>query len=405
MAYTGTFIFKSTDAGAPVLEGRIYSTNANGTLVYLLKKCLVDGYNSQASCSATRSGTTATIAKTTHGFLAGQVVRISGFSETNFNGDFKIATATANDFTITVANTGAASEGANGTTIMCPLDWVEHGSNSDSHRAFQQPNDVGITNQCWYSFYDGTTQHVRFKGFTGTLSALTSTLPDTDGGTAFPTTAQFSGGLHISRSSSNDSTARAWTIVSDRRTIHVMLKASGATTVHAFSIGQIVSYKSTTDSWNAMIMGNNDIVNNGGYNAWLLNTTTTWPSATAHGLWFSGAYSSGAGTSTPGNKPVLTGATNGGTQPGATASLTYPAPVAGGLMLQRMVLAESVAVGPDLRGHSPGMWFPWHQRPLTEDTTFTGATGSSIAGRTFYVAQGPNNGQVFIELRDGSYWD
>lgn len=63
--------------------------------------------------SVTSSGTTATVNKTAHGFIAGRKVLISGADQANYNGEFTIATVSANSFTYTIP--AAATTPATGT--------------------------------------------------------------------------------------------------------------------------------------------------------------------------------------------------------------------------------------------------------------------------------------------------
>ena len=410
MAYNGTFLFKSTDSGAPVLTGRAYSTAPTETLINLLNVVFVDGYNTQTSCSVTRTTNVATVAKTAHGFRDGAVVRHTGFDYADYNIDAKITVLDANSYTYLVANSPTTPGGTSGTAKVCPLDWGVHANNSTQQRAWQQPSDVGVTNRCWLSMYDALTGSARYRGYTGTFTAASfpsATLPDSDGGTSFPTVAQQSGGFYITRSSDSSSSARAWVVISDRRTIYVFIKYSTSTTCHAFSFGQITSYRNATDNWPTAITGNLDSANNGALQSLMLSPSTAWTS-TVQGMHFAGAYNATGAGSIAGSKPVLYGATAGSLYPGHAASINYTAPIQGGLMLQRMIVVEATA-NTDIRGHMAGLWFPWHQRPLSEDTTFTGATGSDIDGRTFYVVGSPGTGgtlgQMFVELRDGSYWD
>jgi len=67
-------------------------------------------------CSATRSGTTATLTKTSHGLANGDKVLIQGFSLQEFNGVFTVANSAANTFDYTIsADPGANPTGTPGT--------------------------------------------------------------------------------------------------------------------------------------------------------------------------------------------------------------------------------------------------------------------------------------------------
>lgn len=79
------------------------------------------------SCSATRTGTTATLTKTAHGRSNGDKVLIQGFSLEEFNGVFTVANATANTFGYTIkqdpgANPASASGAVDLATLGTALD-------------------------------------------------------------------------------------------------------------------------------------------------------------------------------------------------------------------------------------------------------------------------------------------
>lgn len=90
---------------------------------YVVKPAQITG------CSVVRSGTTATLTKTSHGRQNGEKVLIAGFSLAEFNGTFVVAGATANTFTYTIQNTGGGNPpGAAGTIdVLSPygVDSIE----------------------------------------------------------------------------------------------------------------------------------------------------------------------------------------------------------------------------------------------------------------------------------------
>lgn len=73
-------------------------------------------------CSVTRSGTTATLTKTSHGLSNGDKVLIQGFSLAEFNGVFTVANSAANTFDYTIsADPGANPSGTPGTVDKVTL--------------------------------------------------------------------------------------------------------------------------------------------------------------------------------------------------------------------------------------------------------------------------------------------
>lgn len=80
-------------------------------------------------CSATRSSTTATLTKTSHGLSNGNIVMIQGFSLEEFNGVFTIANVAANTFDYTIKQ----DPGANPTGTPATVDLATVSSVLDLH--------------------------------------------------------------------------------------------------------------------------------------------------------------------------------------------------------------------------------------------------------------------------------
>lgn len=93
-------------------------------------------------CSATRSGTTATLTKTSHGRSNGDVVLIQGFSLEEFNGVFTVANATANTFDYTIKQ----DPGANPTGTPGTVDKVTVGTALDLTTAYSANIIGGVQN-------------------------------------------------------------------------------------------------------------------------------------------------------------------------------------------------------------------------------------------------------------------
>ena len=86
---TNVKVFKSTDAGAPVLSG------VAGSLIGLLNAILVTGYNSK-SVTVTHSDGLATATCTSHGFVTGQCLLIAGAEQVEYNGEKFITVVKSN---------------------------------------------------------------------------------------------------------------------------------------------------------------------------------------------------------------------------------------------------------------------------------------------------------------------
>lgn len=82
------------------------STSAALQSVYVLVLAGTD-FNGGTTVTISRSGSTATVAHTAHGFATGEKVRIRGANEQEYNGIFTITVTGANEYTYTVSGTPA----------------------------------------------------------------------------------------------------------------------------------------------------------------------------------------------------------------------------------------------------------------------------------------------------------
>ena len=101
--------FRSTDRDAPVLSGDA------GTAINVLTACLVQGTPAQTVSSLTRSGSTATLTATGHGYKVGQEITVTGATEAEWNGNWTVDTVpNTDDVTYTLGSLPAGSS-ATGT--------------------------------------------------------------------------------------------------------------------------------------------------------------------------------------------------------------------------------------------------------------------------------------------------
>ena len=107
--------FTSKNNNAPQL------LNVQGSMLTLLDACLISGIQVGAVASLTASGTTATVAfGMVHNLMKHQVIRISGATQAEFNGDFKIKQIVDTNTITFELNTAATVTSATGT-ISCLL--------------------------------------------------------------------------------------------------------------------------------------------------------------------------------------------------------------------------------------------------------------------------------------------
>jgi hypothetical protein len=112
MSYPVKF-FYSTMENAPLLN------NVWGSLVALLDACLVDGFNPKTIDAITRVGAEATATILSgHAYIPGQIVNVAGVTQTEYNGDQRVKTATTNTFTFDVIGLPTTPATTSGT-ITC----------------------------------------------------------------------------------------------------------------------------------------------------------------------------------------------------------------------------------------------------------------------------------------------
>lgn len=92
-------VYRSKDRGAPVLTGGV------GGMMAVLDGVMTTGYPTGSVTSITRSGSVATVSHTGHNFLNNQEVSISGATQTEYNGKFRITYIDANSYSYTVSGT------------------------------------------------------------------------------------------------------------------------------------------------------------------------------------------------------------------------------------------------------------------------------------------------------------
>jgi hypothetical protein len=190
-------------------------------MITFLDAVLVDGWNSQTVTSVTRSGSTVTVTKTAHGFAKHQLVTISGANETDYNGNWRITAATANDFTFTIGTTPASPATGTISCKVTPLGWTKDytGTNLAAYRMGGVVANSGS--------YQGYIR-VDDTAATGSKFRLYATMSDVNTGTKPLPDATLANGKYITKSSTANATTRPWIIVGNEKGF--WLKVYGAHT-------------------------------------------------------------------------------------------------------------------------------------------------------------------------------
>lgn len=344
---TTTRVYKSTDAGAPVLTGAVSS------LINVLDACLVTGYNTK-TITITRSGDVATAACTSHGFLAGQYVTISGATPSDYNGEFRVASVTANDFTFEVL--GSPTTPATGTIscVQSPAGWTKPYTGTNK-AAFRNSVSAG-----------GTGMYLRVNdsasGTGGAREALVRcylTMSDVDTGTVeTPTVAQVAASIVWRKSNTVDSTARAWILVADELTMYLCVSTGTLNSNvgdSTYGAGDIASHVAG-DAYRFFVAGREaQATTHFGSGSFGLMTPAAMsfaaPSASACS-WLARGY---AGTGSPVRIGLATfGLVNDGVAIGTSAAIARPSP---GSSLSYFYPAF-IGIESSIRGQMRGLYVP-----------------------------------------------
>lgn len=359
--------FSYLDSSAPTID------NAVGDLTNLLDKILVTGYPTQSITSITRSGSTATATKASHGYSNGNIISISGAVEDEYNGNVQIFNVSTDTFDYTVS--GTPSSPATGTILASngktSLGWqlVFTGTNKRVYRAREG-------NRHYFRLAHDTLAYLgRIRGY--------ETMSDVDTGTGpFPTDAQFSGGLAM-QATENSGTNHPWYAYGDERCFHVNVRshASSSQWNNVF-FGDLITFK-PSDPYSTLIIGRAVVGTSGANDTGPGLQNAINQATTGHYMPRSHSGLGGSvqmGKMSDGQTRHISTQMGQGT-PGTTL-LTFPCPVDGGLHLSRLFINEP---GQGLRGMLRGLWNVCHNR-----NSMTGVTDKDI-----FVGSGPLDSKTF----------
>lgn len=368
------YTFDSTQSGAPVLSGTA------GALAALLKSCLVDGFGAGSVSSLVVAGGVAKLTYAgAHPFKVGSVARIAGAATAGLNGDRLVTETTGS--TASFAAPGVADGPASGTITSraAPAGWQELFPGL-SNVLLLKPTAVEASG-CVLRLDDTPATAARVVGFETATS-------NTTGVGAFPTEAQYAGGLYWPKSDAAGGAARAWRLVADAQALHLWLAPQGANQQHGilFSFGDLVPDKSG-DAYACLLTGGS---------AGVATTASAVPGclgyahATAAGAecYVPRAYT-GLGSSQLAKKVAAYNTTPGYAGTGAYNgnALPYPNPADNSL---RLAPVDLLVGSSGMRGRIAGV----HHSPQILGDAF--ATGDRVAGTGSYA------GRSMLVLRVGA---
>ena len=317
----------------------------------------------------------------------GQILAVSGANESDYNITARCTYVDANNVSIQVANSPATPATGTITCKVAGAGWsiAYTGTNI---RSYRQPSN---STQLYLGVDDTGTTNARFRGFETMTAAGVATGSGTN---LFPTEVQVSGGLYYYKSNSANTTARDWiAIVNDG---FVLLFGGGGG-------GSAADYQGQLAFGDAVPNDASDVWPVVCYGAQVANQTAPYQ-FTASGLYpnnttaIDGCYivrsKSGAAGAVKAWNYAEWSVANGTSAypPGVYGWMTYPAPNLGGLAMTPFEVVEASAYTSGPRLTIPGLWAPSSlDQFLTHKDTFSGAAGSSLAGKKFIIIKMNNN--------------
>ena len=423
-------LFKSTDSGAPTLDGQA------GSLLNVLNSCLIvnkvfttaddASFTDRTTEAQLRGGTAFNLLPTG---VSGDRIYIgmtTKFGKCRFDLDtvgiggtyvFEYWNGSAwTALTVVNGTSGFTADGQ--VTWTEPGSWATNAVNSVTQywirvRASAAPSTVPTVNCLsvtdWQREFDGTagavyrantgnrlylnvndngpgagtTQEARVVGYE-TMTAFAT------GTNLFPTAAQQATQLFVRKSAAANGTARAWKVAADHRTFYFQcVSGDTASMYYGMAFGEVYSYLSGSDSWNTILIARSTENNTGG-TVENLDAVSGGVSAfsTAQNGHYIARRSAGTGGSLNCDKYPLLGVFLVGAGSGfdAPSGLSYPNESDGGLYLSPVIVGFD-NIGTKIRGHMRGMWWAAHPKASFADGDTVSGTGA-LAGKSFEVVKG-----------------
>lgn len=381
-------LFQSTDLGAPTLSGTV------GELIAVLDACLINGYNSVAVSSMTRSGSVVTVTTSApHGFalygttgISG-IAQISGAAEADYNGKWRVTGVTSP--TVFTFNIGVLTPATPATgSITCkraPAGWEKPYSGTNK-AVYRQP--VG-TNRFYLRADDNSP-----SGGNATQAAVRAyeAMTDVDTGTQpFPTSGQASTGLAFPKSATVSATTRPWTLIADEAHFYWLADINSAGSSGVVCFGDLANPYKPGDAFHTMIIAG-IVGTNTNIAASEFENISNVLSQTRARHYMARTYNQ-LGASTAFGK---IGDLNMGSMGGTSGGMTYPAPHDNGLYVSGVRVNEASL----LRGLMPGLYMPLHDQPLADGTFTTDIVG--LAGRVLLAKKlnqgGVSSGEALFDI-------
>lgn len=398
MAATATQLFRSTDTNSPVISGTV------GTLLAAIQAWAVDGYTAASVTSITESGTTytVTLGAANNTLNTGNYLKIAGctgaFTALNDRWQITVSSSTV----VTFTGPGGLGSPATGTITYAKagLGWSNAFASAGNIGVFRPQSVTGRTNQFYYRCNDNAPNAT--PGAREACGRAYVTMSDLSTGTeAYPTTAQQADPGRVWRKSTTaDSTARAWYAWGDGATLYWVINSDGTANTGRMLCG-FGGYLTDVagDGYNSFLSGaasSNSAAPSAGNGT--LSTPVSPVATTIWNVAHTPRSYTQLGTSVPicGLQMWGSGASGNPISYISNNFMPYPHPVDSGLYVGPILVVEA---GMAIRGRFPGLYGHMHvTAPCNEGdqvTTVVGLTGVTL--RAVTVASVSQTGMVFAD--------
>lgn len=185
--------FSSSMQGATLLSSGSAGaahTVTQGSLITLLKACLVTGFGSLSASSAVYDSATSTITFTTasaHAYQKWQIIESSGWNEAAFNGEFRVKSVTSTTVTVGLDNGTPTVTSATGSgTVKIPgLGWAVAFEDEATYRCIFKRTDASaneymlyVDNSAWAGWNTNYGHLAKIKRVSGVTDINTMTVVD-----------------------------------------------------------------------------------------------------------------------------------------------------------------------------------------------------------------------------------
>lgn len=376
-------------AGAPVLSG------TPGSLITVLDACRT-GYGTVNVASLVVAGGVATATVSAgHGLLDQQIALIAGATPGAPNGEQRITRISATQFSYPTSAADGTAGGAITASVAGAGEWEKSFSGGANLAAYRS-TATGATG-AYLRIDDTGTRSARLVGYESMISVDSGTGP-------YPTSAQAAGGLYVAKSSTADTVARPWTLVTDGRFLWLAIgwRSSQPTRRTLYWMGDGVPI-AAGDAWMSVLGAHSsDPIAAGDPAAIDFATELRAPTASTS---LTGRYALRGHDGSAGSPPVC--ALMGGLYPTSISSMSfgvtgvaYPDPAVGLLMVPAWIGCVYAGAW-RIRGRAPGLAVPLHARPLSGGTVVAAADGHQYIAVDIsaYTSAGvETTGQALIDV-------